>query len=96
GKATVFPAVSVVLREGAYGVYPNPVVNDQQFRLSLDEPETALVNFYGVDGRSMPVQKLGVESGNLLLKVTGKLSSGVYILTVDERGQTRKHRLVVE
>ncbi|QDK77677.1 T9SS type A sorting domain-containing protein [Spirosoma sp. KCTC 42546] len=96
GKSTVFPVVSVVLREGAYGVFPNPVLNDQQFRLSLDEPETAQINFYGADGRLMPVQKMGVESGNLLLKVTGKLSTGVYILTVDERGQTRKHRLIVE
>ncbi|MVM41896.1 T9SS type A sorting domain-containing protein [Spirosoma sp. HMF3257] len=98
GKTTVFQdkVVSVVLRDGAYGVFPNPVINDQQFRLSLDEPETAVINFYGVDGRTMPFQKVGVESGNLLMKVTGKLSSGVYILTVGERGQLRKHRLVVE
>jgi hypothetical protein len=96
GKSTVFPVVSVVLREGSYGVFPNPVLNDQPFRLSLDEPETAQISFYGADGRVLPVQKLGVESGNLLLKVTGKLATGVYILTVDERGQTRKHRLIVE
>lgn len=96
GKSTVFPVVSVVLRDGAYGVFPNPVISDQQFRLSLDEPETAQLHFYGADGRVLPVQKLGVESGNLLLKVSGKLSTGVYILTVDERGLTRKHRLVVE
>lgn len=96
GKVTVYPVVSVVMREGAYSVFPNPVINDQQFRLSLDEPETAQLNFYGADGREMPVQKLGIESGSLLLKVPGKLPAGVYILTVDERGQTRKHRLIVE
>ncbi|QMW01600.1 T9SS type A sorting domain-containing protein [Spirosoma foliorum] len=98
GKTTVFQdkIVSVVLRDGAYGVFPNPVISDQQFRLSLDEPETAQISFYGADGRVLPFQKVGVESGSLLLKVTGKLSTGVYILTVGERGLTRKHRLVVE
>lgn len=98
GKMTVFQdkIVSVVLRDGAYGVFPNPVISDQQFRLSLDEPETAQISFYGADGRALPYQKVGVESGSLLLKVTGKLSTGVYILTVGERGLTRKHRLVVE
>jgi hypothetical protein len=96
GKATAYPAVSVVLRDEAYGVFPNPVVSDGQFSLRLDEPETATVGFYGSDGRSMPLQKAGIQSGNLLLKTTGKLSAGVYVLTVEERGQTRQHRIVVQ
>lgn len=96
GKTTVYPAVSVVLRDEAYGVYPNPVRNDGQFTLRLDEPETAKVGFYSVDGRSLPLQKAGVQSGDLLLRTTGKLSTGVYVITVEERGQTRQHRLVVE
>lgn len=96
GKTTVFPAVSVVVRDGVYGVFPNPVVNDQQMSLSLDEPETAVVNFYGADGRTWALQKTGVQSGNLLLKSVSKLTAGVYVLTVEERGQTRQHRLVVE
>ncbi len=96
GKSTVYKAVSVVLRDGAYGVFPNPVVNDQRFALKLDEPETAKISFFSADGRTLPIQKSGVESGNLLLKTTGKLSTGVYVLTVEERGQTRQHRLVVE
>jgi len=96
GKATVFPVASVVLREEAYGVYPNPVVSDGQFTLRLDEPETATVGFFGADGRPMSFQKTGIQSGNLLLKATGKLSAGVYVLTVEERGQTRQHRIVVQ
>ena len=96
GKVTVFPVASVVLREEAYGVYPNPVVSDGQFTLRLDEPETATVGFFGADGRPMPFQRTGVQSGNLLLKATGKLSAGVYVLTVEERGQTRQHRIVVQ
>ena len=96
GKATVYPAVSVVIREESYGVFPNPVLSDGRFTLRLDEPETALLNFYSLDGRLLTLQKTGIQSGNLLLKTTSKLSSGVYILTVAERGQIRQHRLIIE
>ncbi len=96
GKATTYPAVSVVLRDELYGVFPNPVRSDSQFSLRLDEPETASIRFFGIDARSLPIQKMSVQSGNLLLKTVGKLSAGVYVLTVEERGQTRQHRLVVE
>lgn len=96
GQSTVYPAVSVVVRDEAYGVFPNPVVGGGQFTLRLDEPETALIHFYNTDGRAVPIQKAGIQSGNLLLKTTGKLPMGVYILTVSERGQLRNHRIVVE
>ena len=96
GVSSVFPAVSVVVRADKYGVFPNPVVGDERFSLRLDEPQTATVSFFGADGRMLPIQKAGIESGNLLLKTAGKLSAGVYILTVEERGQTRQHRLVIE
>lgn len=96
GKATAYPVVSVVLRDEAYGVFPNPVMNDGRFALRLDEPETAKVGFYGTDGRLLPLQKTGIQAGNLLLKTTDKLATGVYLITVEERGQTRQHRIVVE
>lgn len=96
GKESVFPAVSVILRDEAYGTFPNPVVGDGRFSLRLDDPETARINFYSADGRFQPVQKTGIQGGNLLLKTTDKLSSGVYILTVEERGQSRQHRIVVQ
>ena len=96
GKTTIYPAVSVVLRDEAYGVFPNPSLGDGRFTLRTDEPETAKLGFFSVDGRSLPLQRTGVQSGNLLLKTTGKLSAGIYILTVEERGQIRQHRLVVE
>ncbi|WP_332367743.1 ice-binding family protein [Spirosoma telluris] len=96
GKVTLYPAVSVILRDEAYGAFPNPIVSDGRFTLRLDEPETALVSFYGLDGRLQPVLKTGTQGGNLLLKASDKLSSGVYILKVEERGQTRQHRLVVQ
>ncbi|AQG78226.1 ice-binding family protein [Spirosoma montaniterrae] len=96
GKMTIYPAVSVVLRDDAYGIFPNPALGDGRFALRIDEPETAKLGFFSVDGRILPLQRTGIQSGNLLLKTTDKLSAGVYILTVEERGQVRQHRLVVE
>lgn len=96
GKTTIYPAVSVVLRDEAYGVFPNPSLGDGRFTLRLDEPETAKLGFFSAEGRTLSLQRTGVQSGNLQLKTTGKLSAGVYVLTVEERGQTRQHRLVVE
>ncbi|WP_020607028.1 ice-binding family protein [Spirosoma spitsbergense] len=96
GKMTIYPAVSVVLRDEVYGLFPNPSVGDGRFTLRVDEPETVKLGFFSVDGRSLPLQKTGIQAGNLLLNTTGKLSTGIYILTVEERGQIRQHRLVVE
>ncbi len=96
GITTIYPAVSVVLREEAYGVFPNPSLSNGQFTLRLDEPETAKLGFFSADGRSLSLQRTGIQSGNLQLKTTDKLSTGMYVLTVQERGQTRQHRLIVE
>ncbi|GAB2555585.1 T9SS type A sorting domain-containing protein [Spirosoma areae] len=96
GKVTIFPGPSVVLQDVAYGVFPNPVASDGQFTVRLDEPETARVNVYSATGHLVPLQKAGIESGELLLKTQGSLSAGVYIVTVEERGHIRRHRLVVK
>jgi hypothetical protein len=96
GKATVYPAVSVVIRDDAYGVFPNPVLSEGGFVLRLDEPQTAVLGFYSPQGRVLPLQKMGIQTGNLLLKSSGGLPAGIYLLTVEERGQTRRHRLVVQ
>jgi len=96
GKATLYPAVAVVLRDEAYGVFPNPVLSDGRFTVRLDEPETAVIHLYSLDGRLLSLQKTGIQSGNLQLKTAGKATTGVYVLTVLERGQLRQHRLVIE
>lgn len=96
GKTTLYPAVAVVVRDEVYGVFPNPVLADGRFSLRLDEPQTAAVSFYGVDGHPLLLAKTGVESGNLLLKPVGKLPAGIYMLRVEERGTHRTHRLVIE
>ena len=96
GKTTIYPAVSVILRDDAYGVFPNPALGDERFTLRLDEPETAKIDFFSLDGRSVLLQKTGVQSGNLQLKTTGKVPMGIYLLTVEERGQKRQYRLIIE
>ena len=94
GTTKVFPAVSVVLRTGAYGIFPNPV-RDGQFTLNLDEPLTAVVNLYAADGRPVLLNKAGHTDSSLQLKVSQPLSPGVYVLIVAERGQTRQYRIVI-
>ncbi len=86
GKLTVYPAVSVIVRDDVYSVFPNPVAAGGQFTLRLDEPESALIRFYSLEGRSLPLQKIATQNGNLLLKTAEKVAPGVYILTVSERG----------
>ncbi|WP_420149622.1 T9SS type A sorting domain-containing protein, partial [Spirosoma sp.] len=94
GGSETFKAESVVI-DGRYGVYPNPVAS-HNFTLELDEPTTAVLHFYSASGSEISVSKS--EPTELSTKVTpsAKLTSGVYVLTVEERGTTRKHRLVVQ
>lgn len=94
GKKTVYSWQSVVLDEQAYGVYPNPVQN-QQFWLHLDEPQKAELHLYSPDGKILTLQTTQARDRDLQLEVTNKLSPGVYMLEVKERAQTRMHRLVV-
>lgn len=95
GRSTAYPWIPVMLDTQAYGVFPNPI-RETTFTLHLDEPQTAQIRFYGVHGQSISFQKVSSQENNLVLKSKHKLSPGVYIIQVDERGQTRQHRLMVE
>ena len=95
GKTTAYPAVSVILRTEAYGIFPNPVINGK-FTVNLDEPQTAVVTLYSLGGSVLPLQKTGSSEGALYLKTSQSLSTGVYILTVAERGQIRKYQFIIE
>ena len=95
GTTKVFPAVSVVVRQDAYGIFPNPV-RDGQFTLNLDEPLTALVKLYTADGHAVSLHKAGSTASSLMLKAAQPLPVGVYVLTVAERGQLRQYRLVID
>ena len=94
GTSTTFKAVSVILRAEAYGVFPNPV-RDGQFTLQLDEPQTAVVKLYTADGRPVSLHKTGNTDSSLHLKASQPLPTGVYVLTVAERGQVRQYRIII-
>ncbi|WP_461111984.1 T9SS type A sorting domain-containing protein [Spirosoma jeollabukense] len=94
GSSRTYAAAAVTI-DGVYGVYPNPVAANN-FSVSLDEPSSAVLHFYSATGRSIGVEKSGVGSSSVNLKPTEKLSSGIYLLQVEERGQVRTHRLVVQ
>ena len=94
GKPTLFPAVAVVLRGEAYGVYPNPMI-ESRFTLSLDEPQSATIRCYTSEGRLLGLERNVLSPTRLSLRLVDKVSSGVYLLVVEERGQQRTYRLVV-
>ncbi len=94
GSSHIYKAEGVVI-EGRYGVYPNPVVNDT-FTLELDESATAVLHLYTTNGNELALDKKDSTAVSVQVTPSSKLSSGVYILTVEERGTIRKHRLVVK
>ena len=93
GSSQSFKAAPVVI-EGRYGVYPNPVMS-REFTLELDEPASAVLHLYGVNGGELGISHSALSAVSTRVKPTSKLSSGVYVLTVEERGSIRQHRLVV-
>lgn len=94
GRMHTYPAVSVVIRDGAYGIYPNPV-RDNRFTLALDEPQSAPVQMHTASGQLVPLQRRIIDEGNLELRSERSLPTGVYVLRVEERGQKRQYRVVV-
>ena len=94
GGSQTFPAKSVVI-DGRYGVYPNPIASNG-FTLELDEPSSAILHLYNASGSEVGFSKSPVNEVSTKLAPASKLTSGVYVLTVEERGVTRKHRLVVQ
>ena len=93
GSSRVYPAKWVEV-DGRYGVYPNPVVG-ASFTLELDEPTTARLHLYSISGSETGVNLSDYSEVGMQVTPSTRLASGVYVLTVDERGHTRKHRLVV-
>lgn len=94
GRSTTYTWKSVVVDQ-TYAVFPNPVLHDR-FMLRLDEPEKAILKFYSVDGKVVPLQTVSRENGVLELKLPPNTATGVYLLRVEERGQSREYRLVVD
>jgi hypothetical protein len=94
GKSQVFPAKSVIV-DGNYSVYPNPIVNGY-FTVMLDEPLQAALHLYNEAGSEITINRSTTTDTSVKLIPDSPLSSGIYILTVNERGTTRKYRLLVQ
>jgi hypothetical protein len=94
GSSRTYAAVPVTI-DGVYGVYPNPI-GANGFTLSLDEPASAILHLYNVSGHSIKLDKSDIGTNSVGLTPMEKLTSGVYVLRVEERGQVRTHRLVVQ
>lgn len=95
GAQVTYPWEAVVMRDEAYGVLPNPVM-EQRFNVSLDEPRTANVQLFSADGHEISLERKPLGSSRLELKAGNVLPVGIYVLVVKERGQTRQHRLVMQ
>ena len=93
GSRHTYRAEPVVI-DGRYGVYPNPV-SGHSFTLELDEPTSAVLHLYSASGSELSVSKSDLTELSTRVEVGSKLPAGVYVLTVEERAMTRKHRIVV-
>jgi predicted outer membrane repeat protein len=93
GSSHTYPARSVIIK-GNYGVYPNPVV-DQQFTLNLDEPSSAILRLYSVNGREISLIHSASSASSTVIRPGSLLTPGIYLLTVEERGTLRQYRLIV-
>lgn len=94
GTATTYRWVAIVIDQ-TYAVFPNPVMN-RQFKLNLDEPDNAVIEFFSVDGRVIPLNTISRGQGMMELKMHKNSAPGAYILKVEERGVIRNYRIVVE
>ncbi|WP_461102632.1 T9SS type A sorting domain-containing protein, partial [Spirosoma koreense] len=94
GRSETFRSASVVI-DARYGVYPNPVVGSR-FSVELDEPSSAVLHLYTASGSELSLQRESVGEQRVELNAGGKLTGGVYLLSVEERGTVRKHRIVVQ
>ncbi len=86
---------SVVI-DAQYQLYPNPLTSKNEITVTLDEPATAVVKLLSVSGSEIKVNKTSVGASAVKLVPTTVLKSGLYIITVEERGATRNYRLLVE
>ncbi|TLU97263.1 choice-of-anchor Q domain-containing protein [Dyadobacter luticola] len=94
GSSHTYSAKSVII-EGNYGVYPNPVVG-RQFTLNLDEPSSAVLRLYSVTGLEISLTRSASSSASTVIRTGSLFTSGIYLLSVEERGTLRVHRLVVQ
>ena len=93
GKRSTYQWVSVLVA-GSSAVFPNPVSNDN-FSVKPDEPDNAVLKFFTADGKPVDFKAVRRKDGTLNVEIPTQLQAGVYMLSVEERGQTSFHRVIV-
>ena len=91
-----YPVISVTLSDSPYQIRPNPVRRNEPFVVLVDEPDSASVTLYRADGGRVLFRKLATTYQSITFTLGDAPAVGLYILTVEERGQTRQYRLLVE
>ncbi|MDR6196686.1 T9SS type A sorting domain-containing protein [Siphonobacter sp. SORGH_AS_0500] len=94
GNTTAFRPASVLVGKDGYTVYPNPV-GSSAIHVQVDDPQTARVTLRTLTGTSISVDRQAKGQDELILSTTGKLTPGVYLLSVEERATTRTYKVVV-
>ncbi len=93
GQRKTYSWTSVVLG-GDYKIFPNPVTNGG-FSVKLDEPRKAVLKLFNAEGKSVDFTASDTRNGTLFLQIPGSMQAGVYLLSVEERGHTTIHKVIV-
>ncbi len=93
GKRSTYQWVSVFVA-GNYSIFPNPV-SDDNFSLKPDDPDRAVLKFFTADGKPVDFKATRRKDGTLNLQIPAQLQAGVYMLSVEESGQTSFHRVII-
>lgn len=84
--------------ENAIGLnlYPNPTSSSSQLEFNLQADQKATIKVYDMVGRMM--EQANVSGSNIIYTINqnGKLSSGVYMVTLEVNNQTITKKLIIE
>lgn len=80
------------IKKNLFSIYPNPSTNSRVY-LNVEKGSQAEVNVYSILGQKVLSQK--VKSGKQALNISS-LSSGVYLVKVNQGAKTATRKLIVE
>lgn len=99
GKFTYSPIVSLRFSDNALGFsfYPNPVKGQLNISLETIESNAAVLKMMTADGKTVKTISINRSHSNSnLLFSTGTLSPGIYYLVLQDGGNAKSGRLVIE
>jgi len=89
-------AVSAASDKVDVGLYPNPTSDDVNVSFNSDEDGRATINVYDMLGKLVTTMNSTVTAGsNALVLSTSRLDRGVYVVEVNNNGETTRGKLTV-